>query len=87
MALYCFEHEAMFQEVSTEACPAAHDIGTITVITDGVVMIESNYCCFDMGYATCPPPDEFAITGTQNPPTDEEIAGMNSTATELYTTW
>lgn len=85
--LYCIEHEETFPVVSTEECPAAHDLGTVTFISDGAVIIEGNHCCFDSGYAFCPPPQEFFIVSHNVVPCPEEIAQLDASAVELFTHW
>ena len=83
MRLYCIEHGEMFEVVETEFCPMAHDLGPVTFIQDGVVVIEPNYCCFDMGYAFSAP--EHLGTARLAEIPDEETEHLNQLAQESLT--
>lgn len=85
--MYCIEHEETFEVVSTDFCPMVHDLGTVAALHGDAVVIEPNYCCFDDGWASCPPPEEFWITSPHVEPDCEEMAALNEEASALYTDW
>lgn len=84
--LYCIGHEKMVNEVPLEFCPIGHDHDMVSDY-DGVVVVEIDFCCFEQGYAVCPPPALSATSGKICDPDAEEIEYLDSVATELLTEW
>lgn len=84
--LYCIEHGQMVEARPMEFCVAGHEHFS-TAVYDGAVVQELDFCCFDQGYATCPPPELFFTGGQIVRPTPEEIAELDQNVTELLTEW
>lgn len=84
--LYCIGHEKMVEEVPLDFCPMGHNQDMVSDY-DGVVVVELDFCCFEKGYATCPPPALFMTRGRINAPDAEEIEHLDSVASEMLTGW
>ncbi len=84
--LYCIEHQKMAQEFPLKFCPFGHE-HNVTIEYEGVTMEEIDYCCFDKGWATCPPPELLIARGRIIRPDEDEIEQLDSVAIELLTEW
>lgn len=79
--LYCIKHGEM-----TCADGQTHETLRLA-IEEGAMVIQGGVCSYEYGFAFCPPPEEFFLTGQQDHPSPEEMEMLNSTATELFTDW
>lgn len=57
MFLYCIKHGRMVKAEPARLCPMGHP-EEVTLEYEGVSWHEIDYCCFDQGWATCPPADQ-----------------------------
>lgn len=81
--LYCIEHEEMELVQHSEAGDC-HEYD-VTYIDLPYSVQEADWCFFDKGWATCPPPDNFEEDWDLNieAPSEEELKMMDENAEEL----
>lgn len=58
MLLYCIKCERMVKAEKPTVCPMGHVTFEATEILENLKIIEIDYCCFEDGFAFCPPPDD-----------------------------